>query len=112
MVVLKSHGNVFGAKFTAAEKKALDIEIKKELADQTRSHETELDAMILWNLHEQFGFGYDRLFKFYSSFTKNIKELVKRYEMPESESFWLATKKLKDYGIDLEEWEKKVDFGT
>lgn len=110
MIVLKSHGDVFGARFTANEKKALDIEIRKELANFMRQHEFEVDAMILWQLHEQFGFGYDRLFKFYSTFSKNIKSLVEKYEMEESESLWLVTKKLKDYGIDLEKWEKECSI--
>ena len=108
MVVLKSHGEVFGAKFTAAEKKALDIEVKRELAEHMRLHELEIDAMILWQLHEQFGFGIGRLKRFYMGFSQCVKDLVERYEMDESESLWLANKKLKDYGIDLEKWEKET----
>lgn len=57
MHVKKAGGKVYGAILTAAEKKAMDIEIQKELAEYDRKHIAEIDATILWVLHEQFGFG-------------------------------------------------------
>lgn len=52
---------MFGASLTAAEKKAMDLEIQRELAEYDRKHLAEMDALILWVLHEQFGFGAKRL---------------------------------------------------
>ena len=57
MQVKKAGGKVYGAILTAAEKKAMDLEIQRELAEYDRKHIAEIDATILWVLHEQFGFG-------------------------------------------------------
>lgn len=107
MFVKKSTGKVYGASLSASEKKAMDIEIKRQIADYTRCHNRELDAMILWELHEQFKFGPKKLKRFYNDFAPAIEALVNRYEMDESDDTWLCTHKLKEYGIDLEQWEKE-----
>lgn len=92
MYTKKAGGKVYGAHLTAAEKKAMDIEIRRQLAEYDLKHANELDAMILWHLHEEFGFGPKRLKQFYDTF---------------SDMVWLCTYKLKQYGIDIEEWNKQ-----
>lgn len=92
---------------TAAEKKAMDIEIRRQLAEYDLKHANELDAMILWHLHEEFGFGPKRLKQFYDTFAVRLDELIKHYEMTDSDMVWLCTYKLKQYGIDIEEWNKQ-----
>ena len=79
MQVKKAGGKVYGAVLTAAEKKAMDLEIQRELAEYDRKHIAEIDATILWVLHEQFGFGAQRLRTYYDAFHDRIKELVSRY---------------------------------
>ena len=59
---------MYGAVLTAAEKKAMDLEIQRELAEYDRKHIAEIDATILWVLHEQFGFGAQRLRTYYDAF--------------------------------------------
>ena len=108
MIVKKAGGRVFGAEFTKDESKALNMEIRREMADFAEGHRMELQAMILWELHEQLGLGPERLWRFYSSFDKNLDQLVARYEMEDSDDVWLVTKKLNEYGIDLTEWKKKL----
>ena len=56
MVVKKAGGKIYGAVLTSAEKKAMNMEIERQLAEYTRKHEVELNAMILYVLHEQLGF--------------------------------------------------------
>lgn len=107
MQVKKSGKKIFGANLTADEKKAMDIEIKRQLAEFDRKHEIEIDALILWTLHNDFGFGEKRLKKFFDIFGESINELIKHYEFEDSEKIWICTKKLKDYGVDLEEWEEE-----
>lgn len=103
MFVKKSGGKIFGANFTAAEKKALDIEVKRQLAEYDKKHVMELDAIILWQLHAQLGFGKKRLERFYRKFAEAYRDLLKRYEMEgEGESTWLFTYKVKELGVDLE----------
>lgn len=103
----KAGKKVYGAHLTAAEKKAMDIEIRRQLAEYDLKHANELDAMILWHLHEEFGFGPKRLKQFYDTFAVRLDELVKYYEMTDSDMVWLCTYKLKQYGIDIEEWNKQ-----
>lgn len=41
-------GKVYGADFTAAERKAMNLEIQRQLAEYSRKHANEIDAIILW----------------------------------------------------------------
>ena len=108
MIVKKAGGTVIGAHLTAAERKAMDIEIRKELADFTRKHAVEIDAMFLWYLREEFGFGPKRLKQVFLGFAPRIHELCDRYEMHEAgDDIWLCTQMLKEAGIDLKEWDKE-----
>lgn len=92
MLVKKAGGKVYGATFTAAEKRAMDMEIKRQLAEYTRKYEADLNATILYVLHEQLGFGEQRLKKFFDRFSVEI------------DAAWLCTRKLLDMGIDVEKW--------
>ena len=99
MKVKKAGKRVFGAVMSAAEKKAMDMEIQRQLA--------EIDALVLWELREQLGFGNKRLKKFYDNFSRGIEALIRRYEMEQGDDVWLCTYKLKEIGCDLEKWEKE-----
>lgn len=106
MQVLKNGKSIYGAKLTAAEKKAMNMEIQRQLAEYDEKHMREIDALILWVLHTQFGFGKERLKRFYDGFSDSMHDLIDRYSMDVSDNVWLCTKQLKDAGIDLEEWER------
>ena len=103
MRVKKSGGKIFGADLTVAERKALNMEIKRQMAEYDRKHKNELEAMVLWQLHEQLGFGVQRLKKFYYNFNPIVDELIERYQLEEDDGIWICTLKLKDLGIDIEE---------
>lgn len=107
MKVKKAGKRVFGAVMSAAEKKAMDMEIQRQLAEYDRKHIREIDALVLWELHEQLGFGNKRLKKFYDNFSRVIEALIRRYEMEQGDDVWLCTYKLKEIGCDLEKWEKE-----
>ncbi len=79
MIVKKSGGRIYGAQLTVAERKAMNIEIEKQLAEYTRKHQAEFDA------------------------------LVKRYEMEDEDDVWLCTQKLKEMGVDIEQWEREKE---
>ena len=109
MFFKKSGSQVFGVELSKAEKKALDREIRNQLAEYTRKNANEVDAMFLWYLHQEFGFGPERLKRVHHGFMPLIEELCRRYEMnDEGDDIWLCTKLLKDYGIDIEEWNKET----
>lgn len=107
MFVKKAAGKVYGAKLTAAEKRAMDIEIQKELAEFDRKHMLEIDAIVLWGLHTELGFGVDRLKRFYDNFAGAMDDLINRYEMEQGDKVWLCTYKLKELGIDIDKWDRE-----
>lgn len=45
---------------------------------------------------------------FYDSFSTELDALVKRYEMGDEDKAWLCAYKLKQYGIDIAEWNEEV----
>ena len=106
MIIKKSGKNIFGAELTVAERKAMDIEIQKEIAEFNQKNETEIDAVILWILHEHFGFGKKKLKDFYDRFIPAYRDLIQRYEMSD-EGPWLCTRLLKAIGVDLETWRQE-----
>lgn len=113
MTPIKIGGKIYGAKLTSDEKKAMQIEILKEIAELDRKNRNEIDAIFLWWLHEKLGFGYERLKQFYYEFNPAIEALCQRYEMTDTgDDVWLCTKKLKDYDerIDIAQWSKEA-FG-
>ena len=87
----------------------MNQEIRNQLAEYDRKNELEIDAMVLWVLHEEFGFGPKRWRQFYDAFSSAMDMLVKRYVMDDSDQPWLCTYKLKEIGIDLEEWRKEKE---
>ena len=108
MRVKKAGGRIFGGAMSAAEKKAMDLEIQRQLAEYDRKHLVEIDAMILWVLHEQFGFGAKRLKQYYDSFRASTNALIERYQMDIGDDVWLCTQMLKRIGVDVEQWHKET----
>lgn len=69
MRIKKAGGKVFGAVLTAAEKKAMDMEINRQIVEADRRYADDIDAMVLYTLHVHLGFGKKRLRKFYDAFS-------------------------------------------
>lgn len=110
MFIKKSNGKIFGAVLNKAEQKALNIEIQKQCAEYYKKHENEIEAMILWNLHTELGFGKKRLLRFHSEFSKSMSQLVSQYEMDDRDTSWICLTKLKNYGIDLQELNNRKEL--
>lgn len=109
MVVKKYKGKVFGATFTADEQKAIDIEVRRQLLEFDEQYTHDLDAMILYTLHNRYGWGVKRLKQFWDAFVEEHKALRDFYQMDEpGDNEWLVHKKLKDIGVDVEEWYKEL----
>jgi hypothetical protein len=108
MIIKKSGKTIFGAELTNAEQKAMEIEIRRQLADFTRKYRKELLAVVLWELRTQLGFGHDRLKQFYFKFEPAIQDMIERYELAESDADWLCTHKLEEYGVNLDEWDREL----
>ena len=107
MTPIKINGKIFGAKLTATERTAMNLEIQKACAEYDRKNANERDALVLYILMTEFGFGVKRLKKFHELFGPGIYALCERYEMVgKDDAFWLCTHKLKERGVDIEQWNK------
>ena len=91
-------------RLSVAEQKALKEEINRQLASNMVRLEAEINALVLWGLHEQLGFGAVRLKKFFDYFSVSLRELSRHYEMSDVEQSWLCKRKLKEIGVDVEQW--------
>lgn len=85
----------------------MNMEIQRQLAEYDKKNTEEIDAMVLYILHTQFGWGKKRLRRFYDCFADELKALTDRYLMDDTDTVWLCTRKLKDAGIDISEWSKE-----
>ena len=87
-----------------AEQKALDREINRQLAQNVEGLKNNIIALFLWQLHEQLGFGKNRLIQFYNGFKPAIEEMQQYYDMYTGEDTdYMCKRKLKDLGIDVEQ---------
>ena len=86
-----------------------DLKSEWNLSVYDRKNELELDAIILWELHTQLGLGPKRLKKFFDGFSDSLNALVNRYEMDISDDVWLCTHKLKEIGVDVEDWYRQKE---
>ena len=113
MNVKYSKGKVFGAGLSAKERKGMELEIKRQIIKMDLEHKQDIDALILYVLHSYLGFGKKRLHDFYINFAKEHKALLEYYELnSEADNVWLCKQKLKDIGVDIDEWEKEVLYPT
>ena len=108
MRIKKAGGKIFGADLTAAERKAMTIEINRQIAASMRDMEDESTAIVLWILHKQFGFGKKRLRRFYEEYVPEIRKLTDAYDMSDSDAGWLASHKLEEKGIDIHKWSTEI----
>ena len=66
-----------------AEKAAIH-EIDQQILDRDKEFSLDMDAMILWTLHTHYGFGKERLEKFYKDFIDEHIKLRNYYEIDDS----------------------------
>lgn len=105
-------GKVYGATLTSKEREALEIEIRKQLAEQSKKYENDFDACVLYQIHAQYGKGAKALRKFYDQWKVIHAELLRHYELEKPDAPWLFMAKLKDIGVDVEAWNKEEDDDT
>lgn len=64
--------------------KAAIHEIDKQLLEMDKQYSIDIDSMVLWTLHNSFGFGKKRLEDFYKAMLQGHLELRKHYEMDDT----------------------------
>ena len=107
MEILKSGKHIFGARLSAAERKALDLEIQKSLAEFNRKHELEIEALVIRQIKHRLDIDDVQLREFFDSFADDLLELNRHYELGEEDQAWLCIEMLKREGIDLEQWHRE-----
>lgn len=100
----KSGGKIFAVQFNKAEEKALNQAINEQIVANDRAFDMDKESSILWMLHTQFGFGPKCLKLAWKLFYAETLKLREYYLMDQEDDGWLARKKLKDIGCDIEEW--------
>ena len=110
MIVKKHNGKVYGAEFSNAERKAMELEVGRMIAEANEKNAANFDSLVLYVLMEYYGWKKDRLKKFWMAFCKEHKELCERYQMyGVGDNTWLAKKKLEEIGVDVAEWYKELE---
>lgn len=108
MRVKSYKGKVFGAELTAAEKKAIDIEITRQLVEKDKQYAEDIDAMVLYTLMAHYGWKKKRLKRFWDAFLEEHRALREYYQMDNpGENEWLAHRMLKEIGVEVHQWYKE-----
>lgn len=100
-----------GAKLYSPEQQYRD-KVRQNMLDWVKNEVLPLvtvnvEAIILWQLHEQYGFGKKRLLQFLDETTPLINGILDRYAYEkDDDAIWVCKHKLKtELGIDLEDYE-------
>ena len=98
--------------FTAKERRAMEDEINRQTAQNVKNMSVDLQALVLWELHAQLGFGKKRLLRFQKKFLPMIQELQRFYEVRSAnDTDFICKYKLKqEVGIDVEELDAMFQF--
>ena len=98
---------IYDVKLNSKEEKAFDMFSRRRLAEHTRKHELEIEAIVIRELRRLTGWGETRLKRFYMDFGPDLMKLCDHYEMEEVEAPWLCQNELKREGIDIEAWHRE-----
>lgn len=102
-------GNSSG--ISAKDRKVINAEINRQILEKDAEYRDNLDAVVLYTLHVVFGYGPQRLRKFYDKLFEEHNKLVKHYEMEDEDGPFLAKEVLKRIGVDItawnEDWEER-----
>lgn len=80
-------------------------EINQQCLEADDRLSLDVDAVVLWTLHQHLGFGVKRLHRFYLAMAVEHRRMRDYYQMDDT---YPERYKLKELGADLEEWQKEV----
>lgn len=97
--------NALVPRLSNKERKAIERQIRIQTAKNVRDLSLNLQAIVLWNIHEQLGFGQRRLIEFQRTFLPLIKQLQEFYMAEDAaETEFILLYKLKnEVGVDVRE---------
>lgn len=108
---IKTHnGKPYGADFTSKERKAIELEVGRMVAEANKKNAKNFDCLVLYVLMEYYGWDKDQLKEYWMAFCKEHKELCDRYEMyGVGDNTWLAARKLQEAGVDVAAWYDELE---
>lgn len=108
MRVKKLYGKPYGVELTAAERKAMNLEINRQIAERDEKYKEDIDALILYVLMVHYGWKKKRLHRFWKAFVAEHKALREFFEMnDDGDAEWLSHRMLKEIGVDIHQWYKE-----
>lgn len=88
---------------SGAVKKAIQDETYRQIAEGIENLSKDITAVVLWQLHEQEGYGKKKLLRFHKDFVPALKALQDFYQMhSQEETDFLVRYKLKEIGVDID----------
>ena len=84
---------------------AMDHEINQQCLEADERLALDIDTMVLWTLHRHLGFGVKRLHDFYVAMAAEHRRMREYYQL---DDLYPERYKLKELGVDVEQWQKEV----
>ncbi len=95
--------SIIPRKLSNREMKALDGSIREQIGQNIAKLKGNIEAIVLWQLHEQYGFGAKRLEAFLEGFQPALQELMNFYGVEGAEDVEFAcVHNLKSIGFDTD----------
>lgn len=94
--------------FSKIQKQAFDNELERQIRAWKDNNLTDYELAVLWTLHDTFGFGKDRLKKFFDAYEKMPQKFLDEYDGIGTVDF-IAHDKLKKIGVNIFEWRKEYE---
>lgn len=91
-------------KLSCAQRAEIAEEAQRQINNILPKVVENVEAIILWQLHEQYGFGKKRLLRFFDETAPMITGMLDYYNFATDEdAIWLCKHNLKEIGINLDE---------
>lgn len=89
-------------------KRVVMREINQELSRATDRFFYDEVTVILWVLHQQFGFGKERLKKFYVNYNKENQKLRDYYSASDKDLHYVTDHLLRQIGVNIDAWNDEI----
>ena len=86
-------------------REAMIHEINQQILQKDKDYQLDIDTMVLWSLNQFAGWGSKKLKDFYYFM---FKEHLRMREFYELDDLYPERHKLKEKGVDIEEWYKDL----
>ena len=107
MRVKKFNGKPYGVELNATERKAMHLEINRQLLEKDKKYREDIDAMVLYVLMAHYGWKKKRLRKFWNAFNAEHKALREYYQLEPGDNRYVAHNLLGQIGVDIHQWYKE-----